>query len=505
MLVERFRKALKQRGGNSIIGLQRQFKIADDNGSGSLNMPEFKKCINDFDVDIDMKDVTNLFKSIDYDRTGEISFDEFIRVVVGEMNEFRQNLVRRAFNKLDASRDGVVNMKEFSRHYSGAMHPDVRSGKKTEEEVLIDFMDTFEQHHALLNQGATNDNNISLEEFMEYYNNISVNIDNDSYFDLMISNTWGLDGSTNPAAMPYAGVAKKVAKVNAREQYLQDHHRNLFGTDTATPFAKGTGAHWQSASHTAMAGGDVQSGNPAAGTTTFYNQDAYRNQFGSTRDSGAGYTGIKNKDDELVQKLRDRLAARGARGLIGLQRIFKILDDTGDGVIGIQEFWKGLCDFRLKFSEAECRRLFDLFDRDESGEIDFDELLTAIKGDMSPFRKDLIKRVFNKIDFNENGIVEADDIKQLYNAREHPDVKSGKKTADEILQDFVETFEAHRATASNDGISKKGDGKVTLNEFIDYYSNVSASIDNDEYFQLMIVNAWNLNNKQYSKAVRMEY
>ena len=51
-----------------------------------------------------------------------------------------------------------------------------------------------------------------------------------------------------------------------------------------------------------MAGGDVQSGNPAAGTTTFYNQDAYRNQFGSSRDSGAGHTGIRNKDDELVQK-----------------------------------------------------------------------------------------------------------------------------------------------------------------------------------------------------------
>lgn len=114
-------------------------------------MPEFKKMINDFDVDIDQKDVQNLFKSIDYDRTGEISFDEFIRVVVGDMNEFRQNLVKRAFNKLDATRDGVITMKEFSKHYSGAMHPDVRSGKKTEQEVLDEFMDTFEQHHALLN------------------------------------------------------------------------------------------------------------------------------------------------------------------------------------------------------------------------------------------------------------------------------------------------------------------------------------------------------------------
>lgn len=147
---------------------------------------------------------------------------------------------------------------------------------------------------------------------------MSVSIDHDSYFDLMISNAWGLDGSTNPAAMPYAGVARKVARVNAREQYRQDHHRNLFGTDGKTPFAKGSSQHWQTASRTAMAGGEVVAGNPAAGTTTFYNQDAYRNQFGSVRDTNAGYSGIRHSDDELVVALRERLAERGARGLIGL-------------------------------------------------------------------------------------------------------------------------------------------------------------------------------------------
>ena len=55
-----------------------------------------------------------------------------------------------------------------------------------------------------------------------------------------------------------------------------------------------------------------------------------------------------------------------------------------------------------------------------------------------------------------------------------------------------------------DQASVKGDGRVTLQEFYDYYSNISASIDNDEYFQLMLTNAWNLNNKQYSKGVFME-
>ena len=45
ILVERFRKALKDRGGRGIVGLARQFKIFDDNGNGSLDINEFTKAI----------------------------------------------------------------------------------------------------------------------------------------------------------------------------------------------------------------------------------------------------------------------------------------------------------------------------------------------------------------------------------------------------------------------------------------------------------------------------
>ena len=93
------------------------------------------------------------------------------------------------------------------------MHPDVRSGKRTEDEVIIEFMETFERHHSLLQEtkGSKGDGFVSLDEFIEYYNNISCNIENDSYFDLMISNAWNLEGNNNPASMPYAGSTKKVA------------------------------------------------------------------------------------------------------------------------------------------------------------------------------------------------------------------------------------------------------------------------------------------------------
>jgi len=182
--------------------------------------------------------VKGLFKSLDFDGSGEISFDEFVRVVVGDMNQFRRSLVERAFKTLDINQDNAVDLEEFKGRYNATMHPDVRSGKRTEDEVIVEFMETFEKHNAMFAEGKAGrgDGRVTLEEFQEYYNNISCNIENDSYFDLMISNAWNLEGGSNPASLPYAGTAKKVAVVNARDAYRQDHHRNLFGTDAQTPF-----------------------------------------------------------------------------------------------------------------------------------------------------------------------------------------------------------------------------------------------------------------------------
>ena len=43
------------------------------------------------------------------------------------------------------------------------------------------------------------------------------------------------------------------------------------------------------------------------------------------------------------------------------------------------------------------------------------------------------------------------------------------------------------------------DGKVNLTEWVEYYNNVSMSIDDDAYFQLMMNNTWNLDNSRVTK------
>lgn len=120
--------------------------------------------------------------------------------------------------------------------------------------------------------------------------------------------------------------------------------------------------------------------------------------------------------------------------------------------------------------------------------MDYDEFVRGVRGEMNQFRRNIVMAAFKKIDRDQSGVLDLNDIKGVYNARNHPEVKSGKKTEDEVLGEFLETFEAHHA------LSGKGtrDRSVTPDEFIEYYNNVSASIDNDQYFELMMINAWKL-------------
>lgn len=100
-----------------------------------------------------------------------------------------------------------------------------------------------------------------------------------------------------------------------------------------------------------------------------------------------------------------------------------------------------------------------------------------------------------------NGVLEVSDIVGVYNAKKHPAVIDGRKTEEQVLGEFLETFEQHHNIMTDN----PRDFCVTLEEFIEYYTNVSASIDDDIYFSAMMNSAWNLSGdassyQKYGKA-----
>jgi hypothetical protein len=93
---------------------------------------------------------------------------------------------------MDKDGNGHLDIHDIEGVYNGKFHPDVVAGKKTERQVLQEFLSTFEQHHNNRNQNAA-DSTVTREEFQEYYENISCSIDGDSYFQEMMTRAWDLD------------------------------------------------------------------------------------------------------------------------------------------------------------------------------------------------------------------------------------------------------------------------------------------------------------------------
>jgi Ca2+-binding EF-hand superfamily protein len=87
------RAKLISRGSRGFIGLQRQFKIMDDNNSKSLDKYEFTKAMTDYMLGFTEGEIQKLFTYFDFDRSGLIEFDEFVRAIRGPMNANRKKIV----------------------------------------------------------------------------------------------------------------------------------------------------------------------------------------------------------------------------------------------------------------------------------------------------------------------------------------------------------------------------------------------------------------------------
>lgn len=184
--------------------------------------------------------------------------------------------------------------------------------------------------------------------------------------------------------------------------------------------------------------------------------------------------------DPLFDQIRERIIERGAIGIRGIGRLFGIADDDGNKKIDIKyEFPKLIHDIGLNFNMDQIVDLSKALDRDGSGQIDYEEFLFKLAKPMSQTRIDQVVKAFESIDKDGNGYVDIKDLQAVHNAEKSEAVRIGKVSAAEVFKNLCSHYD-------------NGDGKITKDEFINYYREISPSIDNDEHFILLIKNAWKL-------------
>jgi Ca2+-binding EF-hand superfamily protein len=183
-------------------------------------------------------------------------------------------------------------------------------------------------------------------------------------------------------------------------------------------------------------------------------------------------------DSQELQHVRSVVKKRGGDGINGLSRIFRQFDDNGNHKLDKAEFITGLQNYGVRLSKEQFNSLFKQFDRNGDTVVSVTEFLRTVAGPLNRKRREIVDRAFDKFDRDDSGAVTIDDLVGLYKTDGNPDVQSGRKTAQQVLTDFLNSFQAG------------ADGHITTEDFAEYYANISCGIDSDEAFELLLTRSW---------------
>ena len=376
-----------------------------------------------------------------------------------------------AYKVLDKDGSGVVDINDIALAYDVSLHPDFIAGKRSKDDILREFLDGFDV-------GGEKDGVVTLSEFENYYAAISCSIQRDDYFELMIRNAWHISGGEGAAAN--SANRRVLVTRSDGSQYVQEitNDLGLNNKDKNSMMARLQTQGINAENIDLYGSEDTKKPTSQTGKISKKGKKPTTATLSKSKVFIEPSPGLKL----IIAKIKSEMKLRGSGGFIGLQRRFRIMDDDGSKSLNMAEFKKAMKELKLDLTEADLRALFSFFDADGSGSIDFEEFVQGVREPLNERRQKLVEMAFAVVDKDGSGIVDAQEIAGMYDASKHPEVIARRKTPTQVLTEFLDTFD----------VGGVKDGMVTKQEFVNYYTNLGASIDNDDYFELMIRNAWHL-------------
>ena len=386
-----------------------------------------------------------------------INFEKLLKDIRGNLNEKRKFIVEELFYKISKKFNGRIKLSNLLKIYNAKNHPYVLRKILNEDLIYDEFCDTFNILHQYyfnrrLNQmlnkiNAFNDKDqllISLNEFIEYYENISLYIDNEKDFEKILIDCF-LKNNLNYGKI-YQGTNNNNEILYDKNHYNNYENKNL---------------------------NKLRNINSAKISIKKFRSENNRN----------------NNENNPLEKLRKILRKRGSRGLISLRRNFLLSDNRNIKQVSYNDFRLIFKENRFDLNQNEINQIYNTYNHTHnSGYINYEIFLRDLIGNLNDKRLRIINLVFHRLLFDKNeSYIKQEDIKKYFNAKGHPDYINNKKNYQEILAEFLDYYQYHFYL-----LNPNNNGIVTFENFVDFYQFISFDYENDDDFENMMIGVWNL-------------
>lgn len=219
----------------------------------------------------------------------------------------------------------------------------------------------------------------------------------------------------------------------------------------------------------------------SSGAATFNTFASAFERLLEERESSRGY-GAAHELQQLMDELRaDLLSRQQPLVLQRLAQMFKTRDLLNTGTLVLQGFTEVLSQVWNTLTEEQVLAIFNSQDPEGAGKANYNSFVAAMRGSFCEDRLAVVRQAFLTLPKDAKGNVVAETLHSSFQAQEHPEVTSGKKTQGQVITEFLDTFEV-----GADGCS------VTQAEFEDYYHNISAVVQSTPDFIALIKHCWGL-------------
>ena len=447
--LETLRNKLIKQGANGIIELLRNFRNVDRSKSNNIDIDEFKSVIDklfkDNENKFSMNEIQYIFNVYDIQEAGIMQYQKFINdlLKLNSMSKSRKNHLETIFNHLDYEGKHALDINYLTSLYK----------EPKENNPIPDLIESFINFHNII-RGNRNPL-VTINNFIEFYNYINILIPetkNDQLFIDFTSDSWLLYDKTFDERKNLA-----ILKVESLGKQKNREAMNKLVRSNKTPFG------------------------------TIKEKINY-----NLNETNATMKYNVNKIEDILIHLRSILIERGYTGIMSMRRTFMLMDENSCKKISFDDFDKMFKTFRYDLSEKEINNLFNYYDEGRNGYIKYDEFINDLFGNLNQFRKNVLKQVFDKLDKEEKGLITVGTIRHEYNPRGNPLVRQGKRCEDEILAEFLDVLEYHfnLLIEKNEEDIDVNDIKVDFDDFCNFYKNISLCIEDDKYFEIMVLSEW---------------
>ena len=448
--LDTIRNILIKQGPNGVIELLRNLRNVDQSKSNGIDIDEFVSVIDNLFKDnenkFSMDEIQTIFNVYDIQESGVMEYQKFISdlLKLKSMSKYRKNHLETIFNHLDFEGKRALDINYLTSLYK----------EPKENNPFPDLIESFINFHNII-RGNRNPL-VTKNNFIDFYNYINFLIPetkNDELFTNFTSESWLLYDKSFDERKNLA-----ILKVEALGKQKNREAMNKLIRSNKTPYG------------------------------TMKDKINY-----NLNEKNATMKYNVNKIDDILVHLRSIMIQRGYIGIMSMRRTFMLVDENSTKEISFDEFEKIFKTYRYDLSETEINNLFNYFDKEGNGYIKYEEFLNELCNNLNQFRKDILKQVFNKLDEKEKGFITVGIIRHEYNPKGNPLVRQGKRNEDEILAEFLDVLEYHfnLLIEKNEDIDVN-ELEVDFEEFCNFYKNISLCIEDDKYFEIMVLSEWGI-------------